>query len=55
MTTPCEQKEYIAEIRTDVKDLLAFKNRLLGIQAAVSIISTGVIAFCAWIISLVIK
>ncbi len=62
MTTPCVQEKTIdiIEKRTErmenkIDTLMEFRNRILGVQAAVSLISTGIVAFCAWIISLIIK
>lgn len=55
MTTPCTQESMIKEIRDDIKSLLAFKNKLMGIQIAVSFIVTSAVAFVAWALSIVIK
>lgn len=36
MSTPCEKADDISEIKKDIKELLAFKNKALGIIIAVT-------------------
>ena len=42
MTTPCERAEDISEIKKDVKELLAYKNKMLGAILLGSGLSTSV-------------
>ena len=57
MNTPCEKSEVIniiredvKEIRKDVKDLISFKAKVIGIQIGISFVITGVINLIVLII-----
>lgn len=44
------QEQLLSEVRADVKDLLAFKNRLLGVVVVASALTSGMWAvLIAWI------
>lgn len=50
-----ETKENFSEVKKTLDILVAFKDKLIGIQIVVSTIATSVIAFLAWIISIIVK
>lgn len=62
MTTPCEQKTIIEDIRDtqkemklDIKELVRVKNIALGIITASRIIMVSLVGFICWLVGIMMK